>query len=544
MFNKKSYEMNPTSPPARWSEIKERTRKLGPELGLSSNLLALLDVADKIVWYPSGPPGKPNALAWVTNENVDGNSKPDSINFNVNKWSSSDINIDDLVREFVITLGHEGAHLTSYDSATGKFVGDEGPAEAEEQRIMNKLKSMSTNKYNRNQIYGDNMSINNELVSMANRLDAAGHNDLSDRIDRLIKGAAPVPAENTVENTFMDTHTGAGDQPELTVEEQRVSLWRDRLTALRQKVDERPRYFGRRRDLAQIDTLRDALEPYDRAAARGAGINRALMEDDDLFLDYLNITGPPNLPDVDLVMPDPEPSQYARLFEDRGDISSGGEAVTLEGTEYERAYNREYVDPLITKDDDMLINHHDWQYQVMEPTEESYATLEDAQNAFSFRVVTVPPGYRRSRYYIVTKDGAESAHTRLIIEFMDHPYWGDYIRGLVSDGSNQGNDIHREPPVGQGDQSVRRYRVISKDGPWYKDVGLDGTVEYFDASGNQATGSSTLHLEEGNTNIQDPGVAWLEIEADEADDGHMKDATLNDLASNFTFGMNHPTFRR
>ena len=573
--------------PNWWSFLKPM---LLSNPGLSSEEKGLIS-GDKIIF--DTPPSS-NIVGQVSSDDADGDGIVDSIHFffqnferqfesdpvlkeQVQMLKSNPMSLDDDAAAYFAdkaseVIKHEFAHLTGKPLTEEEGFRPESDAEAEVSRYipMSRFSSKGTTNIDDSddktffrKPTGE-YQMGKELILLANHLDSIGHNDLADRLDRITKSASPYnPTELEVEM---------------------LARWRDRLSTLEAK--RRPS----RRDREQIEKLKSAIEPYDLAAQdrerRRDEIevsHSGLLDeyDDELASTWRQLdeaTRAP-IPDVELTAPPPEPSPYEDVFRDRPE-QTGGEAVTLDDT----AYNREFLDPLVWKESPALISHGEWQYQVIWPSDDVIEDTEpsEREGLISFRVVTVPPGYRKSRYFVLTSEPKYRESWDTLKALLDESDYHEDQLGELSGPWQSPAEPPREPelpvaeaPAGQPEGQVAEgtaeatyYTSDKHQRVWKRFEDADGNVTGYEVptEANENQGRLRISAEQGafyqveysdhtlTLNSPKGNMSWVHRinrsdgtsipPLDQASDAHLKDATLDDLASNFTFGMRHPAFRR
>lgn len=182
--------------PPYWSKVVQKVKALG----LKPEIVSMLNNFNQIVWDASPPASNPNAVAYVSSEDLNNDGKIDKIHFVLSKFppNATDEEIDGIVGHVAKTLVHEHGHIDDFDSEKMTFPGGEGAAESAEraaegmidQRIQSLSSIVTTNKKNAN----DNIvhstdtkraDMLRELIKMANRLDELGEEGLADILDQI-----------------------------------------------------------------------------------------------------------------------------------------------------------------------------------------------------------------------------------------------------------------------------------------------------------------------------------------------------------------------
>ena len=128
------------SPPSYWNQLKP---KLQQDPRLRQEVKNILNKFDGIVWEMTPPSDSPNAVAYVSSEDADGNGKIDKIhmvlsNLPPNVPGSMDQAVDqilDMLEEDIGgVLAHEGAHIADFNpnNSDNPFGGGEAIAESAE----------------------------------------------------------------------------------------------------------------------------------------------------------------------------------------------------------------------------------------------------------------------------------------------------------------------------------------------------------------------------------------------------------------------------
>lgn len=177
------------SPPPYWQSILTKIKNLG----LRPEIMAMLNNFNQIVWDTAPPPSEPNAVAYVTNEDKNGDGKIDKIHFVLSKFppNATEDQMDSIVEMVAKTLVHEYGHIEDYDLETDTFPGGEAAAERAEQAykpiLEQRLEQMtSENKDNNLENIAGDIKMLNELVKLANHLDGIGEVEISNKIDMII----------------------------------------------------------------------------------------------------------------------------------------------------------------------------------------------------------------------------------------------------------------------------------------------------------------------------------------------------------------------
>lgn len=171
------------SPPPYWQTVVTKVKNLG----LRPEIIAMLNNFNQIVWDTSPPPSNPNAIAYVTNEDKNGDGKIDKIHFVLSKFppNADEEEMDGIVEMVAKTLVHEYGHIEDFDPEKNEFPGGEGVAEQSERAFEPILKQRM-----------DQMSVaakNNiakHLVKLSNHLDYNGYADFSNELDSIIRKIA------------------------------------------------------------------------------------------------------------------------------------------------------------------------------------------------------------------------------------------------------------------------------------------------------------------------------------------------------------------
>jgi hypothetical protein len=186
--------------PPYWSKVKQGIQTLG----LNPEIMSMLN-SNKCVWDTAPSTSNPNAVAYVSSEDVNDDGKIDKIHFVINKFppTATDEEIKGLVSQIAKTLVHEYGHIQDFDAERGMFPGGEGVAEAAERAaegmINQRLESFSKINTTNKKIGIDNVIKRNsigeykmqkELIKLANHLDNIGHRDLADKLDSVIRKSA------------------------------------------------------------------------------------------------------------------------------------------------------------------------------------------------------------------------------------------------------------------------------------------------------------------------------------------------------------------
>ena len=213
--------INKIAQPSYWPKVVQKVLTLG----LRPEIVAMLNNFNQIVWEASPPSGNPNAVAYVSSEDMNDDGKIDKIHFVSSNFppNANDEEIDGIVGQVAKTLVHEYGHIDDFDPDKKTFPGGEGVAEAAEraaegminQKLQLAASENTTNKKNRidNTIESDSFKkvcMQKELVTLANHLDNIGHKDLADRVDEIIKSANS-PTDLSVE---VDTSSGQSSEAE------------------------------------------------------------------------------------------------------------------------------------------------------------------------------------------------------------------------------------------------------------------------------------------------------------------------------------------
>ena len=194
--------INKIAQPPYWPKVKQGIQTLG----LNPEIMSMLN-SNKCVWDSTPPASNPNAVAYVSSEDVNDDGKIDKIHFVINKFPpmATDDEIKGLVSQIAKTLVHEYGHIQDFDAEKGMFPGGEGAAEAAERAaegmINQRLELFSKTNPTNKKIGIDNVIKRNsigeykmkkELIKLANHLDNIGHRDLADKLDNVIKQAQDV----------------------------------------------------------------------------------------------------------------------------------------------------------------------------------------------------------------------------------------------------------------------------------------------------------------------------------------------------------------
>lgn len=184
--------------PPYWSKVVQKVKALG----LKPEIISMLNNFNQIVWDASPPASNPNAVAYVSSEDLDNDGKIDKIHFVLSKFppNATDEEIDGIVGHVAKTLVHEHGHIADFDSEKMEFPGGENAAESAERAaegmIDQKLQSLSsiitTNKKKAIDSSGysagrKRIEMYKDLIKMANRLDQLGERDLADKLDDILK---------------------------------------------------------------------------------------------------------------------------------------------------------------------------------------------------------------------------------------------------------------------------------------------------------------------------------------------------------------------
>ena len=184
--------------PPYWSKVVQKVKALG----LKPEIVSMLNNFNQIVWDASPPASNPNAVAYVSSEDLNNDGKIDKIHFVLSKFppNATDEEIDGIVGHVAKTLVHEHGHIADFDSEKMEFPGGENAAESAERAaegmIDQKLKSLSsiitTNKKKAIDSSGysagrKRIEMYKDLIKMANRLDQLGERDLADKLDDILK---------------------------------------------------------------------------------------------------------------------------------------------------------------------------------------------------------------------------------------------------------------------------------------------------------------------------------------------------------------------
>ena len=112
--------------PPWWQKIKQRLSGVG----LRSEILQILNSTGGIVWEMSAPSGKPDALAYVSSEDLSGGGQPifhfvlPALRQMVGD-NPTDKELEAILEPIRDTLVHEFAHVEDFDPETGTFPGGE-----------------------------------------------------------------------------------------------------------------------------------------------------------------------------------------------------------------------------------------------------------------------------------------------------------------------------------------------------------------------------------------------------------------------------------
>jgi len=193
--------INKIAQPPYWPKVVQKVKTLG----LRPEIVSMLNNFNQIVWDASPPSSNPNALAYVSSEDLDSDGKIDKIHFVLNKFppNASEEEIDGIVGQVARTLVHEYGHIQDFDADKVTFPGGEGAAESAERAaegmINQRLESFSKINTTNKKIGIDNVikrssigeyKMKKELVKLANHLDNIGHRDLADKLDNVIRKTA------------------------------------------------------------------------------------------------------------------------------------------------------------------------------------------------------------------------------------------------------------------------------------------------------------------------------------------------------------------
>ena len=186
--------------PPWWQKIKQRLSGVG----LRSEILQILNSTGGIVWEMSAPSGKPDALAYVSSEDLSGGGQPifhfvlPALRQMVGD-NPTDKELEAILEPIRDTLVHEFAHVEDFDPETGTFPGGEAVAEQAE-RSAPRLNLTTNNDVQniRKTSYGLNgdTKMKNDLTKLAKRLENLGESELSSKLARIIKSAENVTGIN------------------------------------------------------------------------------------------------------------------------------------------------------------------------------------------------------------------------------------------------------------------------------------------------------------------------------------------------------------
>jgi hypothetical protein len=180
------------SPPPYWQSILTKIKNLG----LRPEIMAMLNNFNQIVWDAAPPPSEPNAVAYVTNEDKNGDGKIDKIHFVLSKFppNANEDEMDAIVEMVAKTLVHEYGHIEDFNPETGEFPGGEAAAEqaerAFEPALRQRLEQMAP--ANNNSSFegmsaAAKLEIIRDLIKISNALDKHGLIKEADILDGLIK---------------------------------------------------------------------------------------------------------------------------------------------------------------------------------------------------------------------------------------------------------------------------------------------------------------------------------------------------------------------
>lgn len=180
------------SPPPYWQSILTKIRNLG----LRPEIMAMLNNFNQIVWESSPPADEPNAVAYVSNEDKNGDGKIDKIHFVLSKFppNANEEEMDGIVEMVAKTLVHEYGHIEDFNPETGEFPGGEGAAEQAERAFepLLKQKMEAMKPANNNDLFGGmsaaaKAEILKDLVKLSNSLDERGLFKEANFIDSIIQ---------------------------------------------------------------------------------------------------------------------------------------------------------------------------------------------------------------------------------------------------------------------------------------------------------------------------------------------------------------------
>lgn len=180
------------SPPPYWQSILTKIRNLG----LRPEIMAMLNNFNQIVWESSPPADEPNAVAYVSNEDKNGDGKIDKIHFVLSKFppNANEEQMDGIVEMVAKTLVHEYGHIEDFNPETGEFPGGEGAAEQAERAfeplLTQKMETMKP--ANNSDLFGGisaaaKAEILKDLVKLSNSLDERGLFKEANFIDSIIQ---------------------------------------------------------------------------------------------------------------------------------------------------------------------------------------------------------------------------------------------------------------------------------------------------------------------------------------------------------------------
>ena len=216
-----------TAQPVFWQKMQNKLQTIG----LRPEILAILNTAGGVAWETAPPPDKPNALAYVSSDDLREGGRPvfhmvlPAIRRMLGD-NPTDEEIEAGGNLIAETFVHEYAHVLDFDEKAEEkaqatntepiyFPGGEGIAEQAERAFQptngasanTPWKSSATNIKKidvRTQLaikHGE-YDMQKELVTLSNHLDKIGHSDLADRLDAVIKVSQVTgvnPETNTVQ---------------------------------------------------------------------------------------------------------------------------------------------------------------------------------------------------------------------------------------------------------------------------------------------------------------------------------------------------------